>query len=765
MTLTRKQFLINLAVSGVALAVNPVLLSSKAFRAVQFKKICLPPDSDLPLRTAAIELAEQTGAKIVYQSHTGVIDHGSIVLVAGSNIGTYPEAISVLPVQYSQIEWELVHRIGDGLLIAGSMPRNVCRAVLGWITNPARETDRLSIYRFDDRFTMWDNSLNQMNRFSIGFDRDRHIREIARLGHTGIEINRYADTGGYHVMHRKFPLDQYPWYMSYCPALDAFVESSLTKGIYLPQELEANRNDLREAAEISRKFGLKPGFVTYEPRGVAEEIFDRYPELRGSRIDHPGRGLQPRYNMDIANPRVLEHYSELLTNLMKVIPDLRYFVYWTNDSGAGLPFAHDLYAGPNGSYLAKSKKLEQMNADFSRTLLEAGRKINPDFEVIMNIGWEYGPDERKRLISALPKGVTLSHPIGGSLLKDEVDYKETFVIDDRALGIEPYASIIVAAGFDPEPIIAIPTPTLLAKKFALIKRLNMRQLFTLGGTYSPPQCPFNINQELYAELIREENVDLDQFLMQTATHWCEGDTKQAKLLVQAWQIGDDAIENWPNLSWWTAGPAQTQGRWITRPLVPDISKLNKRELAAWERMLFTAYFDLARVNVVFHGSVRMFTEEEFEGAIKAFDEKMIPKLEKAISILNQAFQISKKAVIEDQRDRYMGILLRSRTDRNLYDAQVAINYYLLKKSDPEIQRQRLRRAIEADIANTTDWIHALTESKTNFFHISAKEETPFMYKTPIEDLQLKIVAMRAHINDQPGPYLKELAETNLNFKN
>jgi hypothetical protein len=761
MTLSRKKFLINLAGGAAFLAASPVLSASTAFLTVQFKKICLPPDSDLPLRTAAAELAGQTGAKIIYRSHTGVIDPGDIVLVIGSSIGAYPKIVSMLPDQYGKIEWELVHRIGGGLLIAGSMPRNVCRAVLGWITNPVRETDRLSIYRFDDRFTMWDNSMNQMHRFSMGFDRNRHIREIARLGHTGIEINRYADPGGYHVMHRKFPLDQYPWYMSYAPALDAFVESSLTKGIYLPEELEANMADLHEAAEVSRKFGLKPGFVTYEPRGVADEIFDRYPELRGSRIDHPGRGLQPRYNMDIANPRVLDHYAEMLTNLMKVVPDLRYFVYWTGDSGSGLPFARDLYAGPNGSYLAKSKKLEEMNADFSRTLLEAGHKINPEFEVIMHIGGEYGPDERKRITAALPKGVTLSHPIGGSLFRGKgAGDIETYALDDRAVGIEPYATVTVSAGFDAEPIMAVPTPTLLSKKFSHLQRLNLRHIFTEGGTFSPPQCPFDINQELYAEFIREEAVDLDKFLLQTATYWCGSDIPSANLLVKAWKIGDEAIESWRNFSWYTAGAAQTQGRWITRPLVPDMTKLNKREREAWERALFTSYWDIARVNVVFHGGVRMFTEEQFEVAIKAYDEQMIPKLEKAIAILDQAFKIKRKTVIEDQRDRYMGILLRSRTDRNLFDAQVAINYYLLKKGDPEIQRERLRKAIVADIANTMDWIRLLTESKTNFFHITSKDETPFMYKTPIEDLQLKIEVTRAHINDEPGPYLMELTQTN-----
>ena len=159
---------------------------------------------------------------------------------------------------------------------------------------------------------------------------------------------------------------------------------------------------------------MAPGFVCYEPRSVNDIIFKKYPQLRGSRTDHPGRSLQPRYALDIAHPRVLEHYAESLDLLMSEVPDLRYFVFWTGDSGSGLPFAINLYFGPNGSYLARSKRVEQMAAEFSGTLLDAGRKTNPQFEVMMEIGWEYDEREWKRIIPALPDGVNLTHPLGGS---------------------------------------------------------------------------------------------------------------------------------------------------------------------------------------------------------------------------------------------------------------------------------------------------------------------------------------------------------------
>src|SRR5688572_468768 len=318
--------------------------------------IFLPVSAPLPCQTAAAELARHTAAKVGVPSGDPTLRAGDVAFAVGDEITRWPWAAARVAADVRAGEWELVAEQNGAWIFAGSSPRNVCRAVLGWIAHPERETNRLSRYPVRERFTMWDNSMNQMYRFAQGFDRRSHLREIARLGFNGVEVNRYAD-GGYHVKHRKFPKDSYAWYMSYAPALDAFVTSDLTREFYSADELKRNLDDLREAVQLARQYGLQPGFVCYEPRGVNEAIFERYPELRGSRIDHPGRSLQPRYALDIANPRVLAHYAESLTNLMREVPDLRYFNFWTQDSGSGLPFASKLYFGPNGSYLARTKTM------------------------------------------------------------------------------------------------------------------------------------------------------------------------------------------------------------------------------------------------------------------------------------------------------------------------------------------------------------------------------------------------------------------------
>lgn len=720
-------------------------------------RIVLAPRSPLPCRTAARELAAKNPSHEIVEAPLSAAAAGDIVLVLGAELERWKPAWAQVQASREQ-EWELATTLEGVTILAGSSPRNVCRVALGWLAHPERETERLSTYPVRERFTMWDNSMNQMYRFSRGFDRRSHFREIARLGFTGIEINRYAD-GGYHVRHRKFPQDSYAWYMSYAPALDAFVATSLTRDFYDDAELEQNLADLREAVQLAREFGLKPGFVCYEPRGVNEAIFDRHPQLRGSRIDHPGRSLQPRYALDIAHPRVLDHYAEAIGLLMKEVPELRFFNFWTQDSGSGLPFASKLYFGPNGSYLARTKTMGELARDFTGKLVRAGREVNPEFEVIMHIGWEYNDAERKLITEALPAGVSFSHPLGGATLEPgERGHMPRYLADDRAAGIEPYATVIIGAGHDPEPIIGLPAPRLLLKKFEWFRELGLRRLMGIEGIYSPPQSPFNPNQELFAELIRGETPELEPFLLSLARRWCEGHADAARVLVEAWREGTDALEAWPRINWYSGGVGRTQGRWLVRPLVPDITKLTDHERSAWARCLFPLAWDIARLNISFEGGIRFFEDEEFERVISATDKFVAPSLERVIARLERAMSDYGFPVFEDQRDRYRGVLLCYRSDRNLFVVQTATNDYLLKRGDPASCRQRISDAMLAEIENTKAWIHALTTSRSNFFRTAIQEETPFVHLTPLEDFKLKLEVMPRHLDDEPGPFLQDLIE-------
>ena len=92
--------------------------------AADYTEICLPPDSPLPLETAASELALKTGAKIVRGNPACPMAPGRIVLALGGQVRAYPEAAALLTADAGSREWEVIKRTGQGLVVAGSSPRN-----------------------------------------------------------------------------------------------------------------------------------------------------------------------------------------------------------------------------------------------------------------------------------------------------------------------------------------------------------------------------------------------------------------------------------------------------------------------------------------------------------------------------------------------------------------------------------------------------------------------------------------------------------------
>jgi hypothetical protein len=330
---------------------------------------------------------------------------------------------------------------------------------------------------------------------------------------------------------------------------------------------------------------------------------------------------------------------------------------------------------------------------------------------------------------------------------------------DLSVGQHSYGEIFLSNWWDYEPVIGVPSPKAVIEKFGVLAELGLNKIFARGGVLSPPQCPWSVNDLLFTRLIRDgEPPKLDKFLLETATAWCEGNAEAAAKLVEAWKLGDAAQESWPVLFWYMKGAGTTQGRWLTRPLVPDITKLSKTENSAWTRKVFTLATDIGRLNLFFEGNVRILTEKDVEWAVRVFDSRMLLLLEQTVGILDEAISGHKKlSVLRDQRDRFQGLLLLMRTSRNLLAAQAAINQWLMVTGERDSYREVLDEAIGAEIRNTRDWIKLLEDSKTVFFR-TAEQETPFLYSTPVKDLKVRLEAMEAHCKDQPGPDLPELRD-------
>ncbi|MBM3298245.1 MAG: hypothetical protein FJY83_11700, partial [Candidatus Aminicenantes bacterium] len=155
---------------------------------------------------------------------------------------------------------------------------------------------------------MFDLFLNQYARVARPFDKERLLREYARLGFTHVEVNSLAAPFPYE-QGRQVPGEFYPDFYTYAPALDQFVSSRLNRGLYPGEYLSANLDRLKSHARLASKYGLRPGLVCFEPRSVPEEFFQKYPTLRGPRVDHPFRSFRPRFSLTLAHPLARRHYA------------------------------------------------------------------------------------------------------------------------------------------------------------------------------------------------------------------------------------------------------------------------------------------------------------------------------------------------------------------------------------------------------------------------------------------------------------------------
>ena len=160
----------------------------------------------------------------------------------------------------------------------------------GKFINPAFDWQRVS----------YDYFLTQEGRIQRNFDRETYVHELARLGFTHIEVNGLGFPMGLETGPKG---EIYPMFNTYCPALDQFVYSELNKGLYPHYYLSANLKYLKENVRLAKEYGLVPGLLSFEPRSVPEKFFDKYPMLRGGRIDHPFRSFKPRYTMTITHQK------------------------------------------------------------------------------------------------------------------------------------------------------------------------------------------------------------------------------------------------------------------------------------------------------------------------------------------------------------------------------------------------------------------------------------------------------------------------------
>ncbi len=624
---------------------------------------------------------------------------------------------------------------------------------------------------------LFDSVLNHINRSARGFDAETHIELVARSGFTHLEVNGLAS----HTPHEAGRAGEYyPQFYTYCPGFNHFTFSKLTEGLYEIDYVEANMNRMKRHAAIGRKYGLKPGMLSFEPRSMPEALFERYPTLRGARVDHPFRSWMPRYVLAQDHPVAREHYREMVRNIMAAVPDLSYLSIWTNDSGAGFEHTSSLYVGRNGgpymirewrSHEAIARAAGESAVRWLRLIRDTAAEVNPDFEVVLRI--EPFKEEHDTIIAGMGDGLTVEAPsllvrgyelpyqhprypeqtsVAGSIYHTEMNDSEREQLAKwRDLGFEPKLNYSVGPSFNIEPMIGIPFPRLLHKKLKSLRDMGATAVGAFGGLTNTPVAPYWPNSEVVRAAQLSPDRPVDEVLRSAAARWAG--EEHADKLVEFWGHVDEVVSYIPLVPLYGGFGFPWYRAWI-RPLVPNLEAVPKAERGYYLDFMVTVCNNPMNVDLGRDVLFELFGQKEGQQMADRFDSETLPRLRSTIEAQRAYLEALEEPnpVLVDLYDRSRALLCWATTMRNITAWVAGVHGYL--ESDDAADRDRhlayLQEMIDLDLENTRNLLDLWENAETEFMMVSSQGQTAYIYGEHLgDDLRKKIELTEKYRNVEP----------------
>lgn len=736
------------------------------------------PASARPVeRTAALELARLTGATATATARPGA---GVRVALAERKWA----AVKGAPTDGAWM-WLRLTGPGEGEIVANEPA--LLYAAVRLLANGLNDTARLKLdagllirATFPWHRPHWDGCLTQYWRSARKFDPEQYVATLAESGFTHVEVNGLQ---AHMPFEDAVQSEYYSQFYTYNPGFNHFVDTPLTKGIWPAHYLEANLVHLKKLAALGRRYGLRPGVCMFEPRTLPERFFQRYPTLRGARVDHPFRSRLPRYCLAQDHPVTKQHYRAAIQALMKAVPDLSYMGVWTNDSGAGFEHTGSLYVGRNGGpYMIREwrshEKIAQAAGEsvarYLRNLQTAAAEINPDFDITLRIEpFKLEQDHIKAGMghhvsweapTLLVRGYHLpyTHPkypemggVAGSALQPTIDESERAVLtESRAKGIEPVLHYSAGTVMNYEPLLGIPYPRMLHQKLMAMRDLGLQRISALGGLNNTAVTPYWPNPAILRAAQFTPELSVDDVLLQTARSFI-GEAL-APTLVDCWAAFEEAASWQPPVPLFT-GFGFCWQRTFDRPYVPDIEAIPQKERDYYENF---GCFQHNNPSISDLGKDVLFdlvTRDYGTKAYAAFDRNVFPRLARLIAKLEKletqtAGESAVQAVFIDLLDRVRAYRAWCGSLRMVCAWCAHVYGYLesTKAADKKKHEKLLQAAIDEELANTARLVALLETGRTEVMALSAVGNNTFLYG---EDLPVllreKIRLMKKYRNRAP----------------
>ena len=751
-------------------------------------EIRVPSEAGPVMRTVAAELARSSGAEVVSVSESAAEEYASGVVYVHADLESLPPDRCYGLSDTVELQGVYCELDSDG---SGYLAATHPRFLFAFVTYLLRELidDDLSLLssgRFFRPTFSWNRStydyfLTQEGRIQRNLSRETYVRRLAESGFTHLEANGLAFPKG---LESGPAGEAYPMFYTYCPALDQFVASDLNEGLYPAEHLAANLDFLKRNAELALRYGLTPGLLCFEPRSVPEEFFERYPMLRGARVDHPFRSFKPRYNMTIAHPLVREHYAQMVRKLMAAVPELGFLSVWTNDSGAGFEHTQSLYVGRNGgAYLIREWKNETQIADaaadnvlrFLSCLRDAAREVNPEFRVCTRLESFYG--EHEQIWNGLTDGLDAeatslvsrgwetpyahaAYPDSKSFVAGTV-HQQSFEARETELAAElerrsSRAHFYFAAGPNTlfAPLIGIPYPSLTYRRLELLRKNGARYLAHVGGTSPPEQVPYNVNHEVLRIFQFAPELEATDVIERIARRWVGA--MFASDLRNAWEECEKAILAFPHVTPLYSTYGFVWYRLWARPLVPNIEAIAEEERAYYQDFMCTTPHNPNNVDLSRDVLFQLTTVSDCRKALARIDEHVWGPMDAAIGILEAVRKAASGILgdhnaIADTLVRLQALRCWLMTQRNVAAWIIGVHGCLETSDDAQRKASRalLDEMIDRELQNT-DRLIELLDSDVEFLATTDLDETPLMYGRNLKELLARRKElMQRHREDEP----------------
>jgi hypothetical protein len=473
-------------------------------------------------------------------------------------------------------------RVEGRMLFSGDRPRSVLAGVMYYLHHRARghrlplPIERSSPY--PERLVIEDFPCNCYAPTGFDFDIHRYAENLAALGFTSMECNRYSC---------RQPLGLYHWNYAFTnPSLSDFIWTRWHKGVWNRKVVEANAAELDRMINIALEYDLAPLLTSFLPRPYPDKLFTRYPHFRGP-IYHTEYmrlgGHPPEYCLNTDHPEVQAFYRQIYANLLDRYPCIGHLLFWHADLGT------QFYGDGDGP---RKLKLVERVAGFRRMIANLILTRRLKTQVWMN---PWGMDIRK--FDDLEALVPLSI---GFVAKDNPGY-ETFAgtspmklgdatIINACTGPIQKRTFELAAkrgrpacigqyqdfSEDLDPVIAVPHPLMTFRKFKTLQVIAPKFSALQWGAVSPDVAPVNVNQDVIREMTWGSPAGVFNELLEDLVP-AGFSAGQCDDILWAWRKVDRALQVWPQLWGLRLQDNGLRLRWLVRPFGFHMERFSDKE--------------------------------------------------------------------------------------------------------------------------------------------------------------------------------------------